>query len=260
VHNAIRSAPPVEEGLLLNDILLAWRAIHAEGRLQVDITPQVHLGTIGSWAEWSGSSWVAARKRSIQAKGVTCFEAHYHCSLPPGFEPRTQRDYDIIRDYGRWVSETEWAPPPKWSDDVKQAVARANSLTCDAMSTDQVLLAWRAIYAEGGLRIDTTRYVPGVFVFWSQWSGSAWVARLERRMRDDEKSMASDGSLHLAFPPGWEPQTERDREMIQKYGKWITETEWEPPQARIVETAATHHPKTSRLWWWKRPAQHRLAT
>jgi len=219
--------------------------------LRADITRQAHLGTIGSWAEWSGSIWVAARKRSIQEKGVTCFEAHYHCSLPPGLEPRTQRDYDIIRDYGRWISETEWAPPPNWSEDVKQIIARTNLLRYEAMSTDQVLLAWRAIYAEGGLRIDTTRYVPGVFVSWSQWSGSTWVARLERELRDNEKSVASDGSLHLAFPPGWEPQTERDREMIQKYGKWVTQTEWEPPQPRKMETEATQQRKRSR-WWWRR--------
>jgi hypothetical protein len=253
VHNAIRPAPPVED-LSLHDILLAWCAIHAEGRLRVDTTPQVHLGTIGSWAEWSGSSWVAARKRSIQEKGVTCFEAHYHCSLPPGVEPRTQQDHDITRKYGRWISETEWAPPPDWSDDVKQIIARAGSLTCEAMSTHQILLAWRAIYADGGLRIDATRYVPGVFVSWSQWSGSAWVARLERKLREDHNSVASNPSLHLAFPPGWNVQTEADREIIRKYGKWVSETEWEPPLLpEQVEAGAIQQPKTSRRrWWWQR--------
>lgn len=252
VHNAIRPASPVED-LSLHDILLAWSAIHAEGRLRIDTTPQVHLGTIGSWAEWSSSSWVAARKRSIQEKGVTCFEAHFHCSLPPGLQPRTQQDHDIIRKYGRWISETEWVPPPDWSDEVKQIITRASSFTCEAMSTNQVLLAWRAIYADGGLKIDATRYVPGVFVFWSEWSGSAWVRRLERKLREDPNSVASNGSPHLAFPPGWETQTEADREIIRKYGKWVTETEWEPPLLPDkVKTEATQQPKTSRRRWWQR--------
>jgi hypothetical protein len=208
---------------------------------------------------------MAVRKRSIQEKAITRFEAHYHCSLPPGLEPRTQQDHDIILKYGRWISETEWAPPPNWSDDVKQTIARACSFTCKAMSTHQVLLAWRAIYADGGLRIDATRYVPGVFVFWSQWSGSAWVARLERKLREDHGSVASNGSPHLAFPPGWETRTEADREIIRKYGKWVTETEWEPPPPpEKAEPEAPQPPKTSRRRWWQRrslaPESARLAS
>ena len=239
--------------LSLHDILLAWSAIHAEGRLRIDIRPQVHLGTIGSWAEWSNSSWVHARKRSIQAIGVPCFEAHYHCSLPPGYEPRTQQDHDIVQKYGRWISETKWLPPPDWSDEVKRVITRAGSFTYESMSTHQVLLAWRAIYAEGGLKIDATRYVPGVFVSWSEWSGSAWIRQLERKLRQDPQAVVSNGSPHLAFPPGWEAQTDVDRERIQKYGKWISETEWEPPMLPDEEkTEAAQHPKAFRRWWWQR--------
>jgi hypothetical protein len=121
------------------------------------------------------------------------------------------------------------------------------------MSTHQVLLAWRAIYADGGLKINTTRYIPGVFVFWSQWSGSAWVAGLERKLREDQNSVASNGSPHLAFPPGWEIQTEADRNIVRQYGKWITETEWEPPLLPDkVEPQATQQPKTPPRRWWQR--------
>lgn len=224
------SAAPVED-LNLHDILLAWCAIHFEGRLPIGIALPHHFGTIDSWAEWSSSNWVAARKRSIQARGVPCFEAHFHCSFPPGVRPRTERDRAIIQNYGRWISTTEWAPPPDWSDDVKAGMARAWSLTSEAMSTHQVLVAWRAIHAEGRLPIDATRYVPGSVPFWSKWSGSAWVARLEQKCRGAQTrtSVLSDFGLHLALPPRWDAQLEDEKAKIRKYGRWITETEWEPP-------------------------------
>jgi hypothetical protein len=250
--NTVRPALPVED-LSFRDIFLAWRAIHAEGRLQIDTRPQIHLGTIGSWAEWSGSKWVIAQKQLIQKNGVPCFETHYHCSFPPGSEPQTTRDHEIIRDYGRWITETEWMPPPKWPDDFKEACVRDNSLAFGEMTTDQFLRCWRAIYAEGGLAIDTTRYVPGANMVWAEWAGSRWVSRLQRRLREEETGSSWDAYLHLAFPPGGEPLNERDREIIRKYGRWITETEWEPPQpateAKIITTPQPA-PSRQRPWWW----------
>jgi hypothetical protein len=257
VHNTIRPPPPIED-LKLREILIAWRAVLGEGRLQIDKHPQVGLGTISSWAEWSGSRWVTARKERIQKNAVKCFEAHLHCSFPPGFEPKTARDHEIVREYGQWISETEWSPPPNWTDDFKELFVQDNSLTFEEMTIDQLLKCWRAIHAEGGLKIDTTRYVPGVFIFWSQWSGSHWVARLHKRM-EEGKVLGSAACLLLAFAPGGEP-TELDQEMIRKYGRWVSETEWEPAQAAETEIIGTTQLATPQRRPWWRLWRHRLGT
>lgn len=254
VHNTIRPALPVED-MSLRDILLAWRAVHSGGHLKIDTHSQVHLGTIGSWAEWSGSKWVTARKELIQKNGVKCFEAYLHCSFSPGSEPKTVQDHEIVRDYGRWSTETKWLPPLNWTEDVKDAVVSDNSIKFEEMSIDQLLRCWRAIYAEGGLKIDTTRYVPGIYISWAQWSGSVWVKRLQQRM-EEGKVLGSAACLLLAFAPGSEPMTDQDRNMIQKYGRWITETQWEPPQRDKTEIIAIEPAVPRRRSWW-RSLQHR---
>jgi hypothetical protein len=208
VGNVLRPIMPVED-MVLCDILMVWLAIHAEGRIRIDTTQEVHLGTIGSWAEWSGSQWVAARRRSIQERGVKTFEAHFHCSFPPGREPETERDHEIIRKYGRWLTATHWVPPPDWPDDVKESFVNTHLFTYFTMTIEQVLKAWHGTYAEGGLKIDTTRYVPGVYITWAQWSGSRWVAKMEQQYRDAEPGnpLPKNAILHFAFPPGGEPES-----------------------------------------------------
>ena len=259
VHNEIRPIMPVED-MVLCDILMVWLAIHAEGRIRIDTTQEIHLGTIGSWAEWSGSQWVTARMRRIQERGVKCHEAHFHCSFPPSREPETERDHEIVRTYGRWLTETHWVPPPDWDDDVKEAFVNACSFTYFTMTIDQVLKAWRGIYAEGGLKIDTTRYIPGVSITWAQWSGSRWVAKMEQQYRDAEpdKPLPKNSTLHFAFAPGEEPITGRDRDLIRENGRWVSETEWDFPdyvKANVTATPQIVSQKATKWWqfgWRKR--------
>jgi hypothetical protein len=36
-------------------------------------------------------------------------------------------------------------------------------------------------------------------------------------------------ALSLALPPGFDPDTEAARKTIGRYGRWLTETEYQPP-------------------------------
>ena len=240
-RDGIRPVPSPEE-LSLCDALLAWRAIHAEGRLRPDPSKQVHLGTIGSWAEWSGSAWVDARKRLIQKNGVKCIEAHLHCSFPPWTEPRTDEHLRIIRDYGHWVSDFQWEPPREWPDDAKETLEKLDELRFNTMTTRQVMIAWRAIYSDGGLSMNTMRYVPGVHRPWCHWAGSELVARLDQLLKEDASVVASDFRPHLAFPPRWEIRDDGDREIVRKYGRWVTETEWRSPDQEVDHAAQRSAP------------------
>jgi hypothetical protein len=94
------------------------------------------------------------------------------------------------------------------------------------------LLAWQIVRRfSRNIRIDTKRYVPNSIPNWKEWSGSTWVAAQEERLRNSAPSPLV--SLHLALPPGWEPQTDREREVARTYGRWISETRWEPPKPVI---------------------------
>jgi hypothetical protein len=98
-----------------------------------------------------------------------------------------------------------------------------------------VLDSWRAIHQAGDINIDVTRYVPGSVPPWAQWSGSTWVAGREQRLKylEEQKLPISDECwLHLSLPPGWEPQHENEYRAAQQYGRWLSETEWQPPPGR----------------------------
>ncbi len=95
-----------------------------------------------------------------------------------------------------------------------------------------VLDSWREIHQNGDINIDATRYVPGSVPSWAQWSGSTWVAGREQRLKnlEEQKLPISDECwLHLSLPPGWEPQHENEYRAAQQYGRWLSETEWQPP-------------------------------
>jgi hypothetical protein len=245
VHNAIRVLPKIES-MPIADILVVWRAVYAEGRFQNKVR---HFASesMPQWLEWSGSAWVAARWDMIVTNGSKTFEATLHCSFPPGRKPQMQREHEVIQKYGRWITETEWEPPPAWPDDVKDIIVNANALTEESMTIAQILMAWRAIYTEGGLRIDTTRYVSDSLPTWADWSGSNWV-----RMLVEKLGMSPP---HMALPPGWNPQTEHEHNIARNYGRWITETEWEPPKnavfAETKEIPKSQDKKTKK-WWWMR--------
>jgi hypothetical protein len=103
----------------------------------------------------------------------------------------------------------------------------------EAMTTQETLAAWRAIYAQGGSKIDTARYIAGVQPTWAEWSGSRWVAIMAQQYNDDEshgRTLPENTVLQLAFAPDAEPETEEDYELIRKHGRWISHTEWEPPE------------------------------
>jgi hypothetical protein len=91
------------------------------------------------------------------------------------------------------------------------------------------LFVWRLVRRfSSNVRIDTTRYVPGSIPTWAEWSGSSWVARQERYL----KSTAVNSSLvrlHLSLPPRWPVETESERDAIDHYGRWMSETIWMPP-------------------------------
>lgn len=115
-----------------------------------------------------------------------------------------------------------------WREYRADAMACAHAIEWDPMSVEQTLMVWRGIHAGGTSSIDTTKYVEGSIPSWAALSGSAWVAAREHAVKTCHSS-ALDRCLYLAFPPGWEPETERDREMIRKFGRWITETEYQVP-------------------------------
>jgi hypothetical protein len=103
------------------------------------------------------------------------------------------------------------------------------------VDVNAVLDGWRTSHQNGDSSIDATRYVPGSVPTWAQWSGSAWVAAREQRLRNFEKKrlpVPDEFWLHLSLPPGWEPSHENEYQAAQQYGRWISETEWQPPPGR----------------------------
>jgi hypothetical protein len=98
-----------------------------------------------------------------------------------------------------------------------------------------VLAAWRLIYENGDINIDTKRYVPGAVPGWAEWAGSSWVSGRYRGLKNLEEqkfSLPDEIWLHFALPPGWEPQHENEHHAAAMYGRWLSETQWEPPLGR----------------------------
>ena len=76
------------------------------------------------------------------------------------------------------------------------------------------IFQWQFVYRLGNVHVDTSRYVSGVVLNSSRWSGSPWVAARERKLRSLEEAQqptTPEIMLHLALPPGWEPQTETEQ-------------------------------------------------
>jgi hypothetical protein len=226
VHDKVRPVPPVTK-MTLPDILVVWRAIWNNGGMEVDNRPYAD-GRPRGWEDWSGSPWVKARMEMIRAKGVPSptnrglAEAVFQCSFPPGREPETWAEREWADKYGRWLTPTEWQQP-KWWDCEPFTLAPDHKL-----SVKGILLCWRGIYTNGGLRLDTTRYVPGSVPTWAQWSGSRWVQARQDAINESwvgEEELC----LHLALPPGWLAELPNEIEQLEKYGRWTSETEWEPP-------------------------------
>jgi len=117
-----------------------------------------------------------------------------------------------------------------WRIHHAQMLARDHPLVWEAMTVEQILTTWRAIHAGGGSSVDTTEYLEGVHPSWAAWSGSAWVAAREQAVKAAGHT-AADAPLIWALPPGWEPKSDADREMVRTCGRWITETEYQPAQA-----------------------------
>ena len=96
-------------------VLDGWRAIHQNGDINIDATRYVP-GYVPSWAQWSGSTWVAGREQRLRVleeqKLPISDECWLHLSLPPGWEPQHENEYRAAQQYGRWLSATEWQPPP----------------------------------------------------------------------------------------------------------------------------------------------------
>jgi hypothetical protein len=228
VHDEVRPVPPVTE-MTLCDVLLVWRAIWNNGGMEVDDRPYDD-GRPRAWEDWSGSPWVKARMAMIRARGVPgpdsrgLAEAVFQCSFSPGRKPETPAEREWADKYGRWLTPTEWQQP-KWWDLPNEALM----LTPDhKLSVIGILKCWRGIYTNGGLRLDTTKYIPGSVPSWAHWSGSPWV---KARYDAINESWAGDEELclHLALPPGWPTEHPNEIKSLEKYGRWISDTEWEPP-------------------------------
>ena len=102
-----------------------------------------------------------------------------------------------------------------------------------------VLDAWRAIHRGGDINIDAKRYVPGSIPSWAAWSGSPWVAvrmRQLQAMEEQNLQVSDEIWLHFSLPPAWEPQHPAEHKVAQKWGRWLSETEWQPPSGRVPES------------------------
>ena len=256
VHDKVRPIPPVTE-MSLCDVLLIWRAIWNNGGMEVDDRPYDD-GRPRGWGDWSGSPWVKARMAMIRAKGVPgpdnrgSAEAVFQCSFPPGREPETPAEREWADKYGRWLTPTEWQQP-KWWDLPDEAF----HLTPDhKLSVVGILRCWRGIYTNGGLRLNTTRHIPGSVPSWAEWSGSPWV---QARRSAINESWAGDEELclHLALPPGWRAEHPNEIEALKKHGRWVSEIEWEPPawlsarEKKTTQEPAADAPKAD-----AQPARH----
>ena len=227
-YDGVRPVPPVTE-MPLCDVLLVWRAIWNNGGMEAEVHPYDE-GRPKGWEEWSGSPWVKARMAMIRAKGVPgpdsrgLAEAVFQCSFPPGREPGTSAEREWADKYGRWLTPTEWQQP-KWWDWPDEAFI----LTPDhKLSVVSILMCWRGIYTNGGLRLNTTRYIPGSVPPWGEWSGSPWV-QARRATLNESWAGEEELCLHLALPPGWPAEHPNEIKTLEKYGRWLSETEWEPP-------------------------------
>jgi hypothetical protein len=116
-----------------------------------------------------------------------------------------------------------------WREGRPAVLAQEQPVAWEPMTLEQILMTWRAVHAGEGASIDLTEYIPGSRPTWGAWSGSAWVATREHIARTLQPSSQYELGLSLALPPGWDPDTDDARKVISQYGRWITETEYQPP-------------------------------
>jgi hypothetical protein len=118
-----------------------------------------------------------------------------------------------------------------WREGRPALLMQEHPMKWEPMTFEHILSTWRAIHAGGGANVDLTEYVPGCRPCWGAWSGSAWVAMREHAVKTSAPSEQSDRemALSLALPPGYDPDTDDARKAISKYGRWLTETEYQPP-------------------------------
>ena len=116
-----------------------------------------------------------------------------------------------------------------WREGRPAVLAREQPVAWEPMTLEQILMTWRAVHAGGGTSIDLTEYIPGSRPTWGAWSGSAWVATREHIARTSGPSSQYELGLSLALPPGWDPDSDDARKVISQYGRWLTETEYQPP-------------------------------
>jgi hypothetical protein len=58
----------------------------------------------------------------------------------------------------------------------------------------------------------------------------------------------AEAVFQCSFPPGREPETWAERELADRYGRWLTPTEWQQPNGGTVTPSDCHRTKSS-AWW-----------
>jgi hypothetical protein len=223
-------------GISVDEVL--WEAKHATPVIPLTVPPDGSFKrALYDYSQASvrineGEILQAYRPKLIDAKGVMNFLPVQ--DMMKDFVYRRMNDpADPVQDVNL---DTMW----RLRDDLgrsmrakRNGVCSTRDLTYEAMTTQETLAAWRSIHGEGGLKIDTTRYIAGVQPSWEEWSGSRWVAMMAQQYRDDEsqgRPVPENSILHFAFAPDVEPETEKDHETVRRYGRWISQTDWEPPE------------------------------
>lgn len=162
--------------------------------------------------------------------------------------PKSLELFALLREFADRI-ETEamqgGGMPDRWRDICEKSNEQLLALglfeqlaKVQEVEISNVLAAWRRVHGSGHARINTDRLASGVIPSWRQWSGSPWVAAREQRIRQFESRklpVPDEVCLHLALPPGWQPQNENEHNAIRFCGRWLSETEWEPPAGRILK-------------------------
>ena len=97
--------------------LLMWRLIYRLTRPSID-TKRYIPGSVPTWAEWSGATWVArheVRPRALEKEAPHKLNQHLmrmQLALPPGWEPCQHDDEErTLKGFGRWLTPTVYEPP-----------------------------------------------------------------------------------------------------------------------------------------------------
>lgn len=104
-----------EQRIIVEMTLQGWRKEYARGAVNID-SKRVIRGSIPTWADWSGSPWVAHHVSTFRAemfKNLSCIHVTtmMHLALPPFWIADHPDEFEAVRRYGRWEDETTWLPP-----------------------------------------------------------------------------------------------------------------------------------------------------